>query len=292
MSTLTSSVSTYGDICYRISMLGTIGQDLCKDPLNPVIIKQLKDFVNADELNDLLAEFFASRNETALQHTYAKILIENLLNDWLPVLHALTGQIFYLERFTFIEGKVSETGDLIHVIKDLSGPEFAALHKNIRELWDLYYTLVRYNQRIINQIRQFAPNLYNQHLTAFKEYVPTEIPEPKRPVPQSAESLQADAVPAQTGVKLQWKGDKTDLAELVWALAKSGRIADTSTGQSVTQKELVNQILTLLGLDSLDIGTLMKGRYGTKTKSTTYKAQDGKNFVNALQKLIDSRVLD
>lgn len=111
-------------------------------------------------------------------------------------------------------------------------------------------------------------------------------------IPNDEEDADLEPQSTEPGVKLQWKGDKTDLAELVWALSKSGRIADTSTGQPATQKELVNQIVNLLGLDSLDVANLMKGRFGTKGKPTTFKAQDGKTFVNTLQMLLDQRVLD
>ena len=96
----------------------------------------------------------------------------------------------------------------------------------------------------------------------------------------------------QPVAKLQWKGDNTDLAELIWALTKSGRVGDTITGQPVTQRELTSRVIDLLGLDSLNIADLMRGRYGTATKSTTYKAQGGKTFVNSLQTLLDQRILD
>ncbi|MCX6213247.1 RteC domain-containing protein [Spirosoma sp.] len=102
----------------------------------------------------------------------------------------------------------------------------------------------------------------------------------------------ADSPMKESGIRLEWKGDKTDLAELVYALAKTGRISDTSTGLPVTQKELANQVMAMLGLDSLDVANLMKGRYGTKGKPTTYKAQEGRTFVNDLQTLLDKRVLD
>lgn len=94
------------------------------------------------------------------------------------------------------------------------------------------------------------------------------------------------------GAKLQWKGDKTDLAELIWTLCKSERIMDTTTGKPVTQKELVSQLITLLGLDTLDVANLMKYKYGTKSKTTSYKAKDGKTFPAELQNLLLSRVLD
>jgi hypothetical protein len=98
--------------------------------------------------------------------------------------------------------------------------------------------------------------------------------------------------PTELGVELQWKGDKTDLAELIWALFKSERITDTSTGKPVTQKELVSQFIALLAVDSLDVANLMKTKYGTKSKSTSYKAQDGKTFPAELQTLLSGRVLD
>jgi hypothetical protein len=83
--------------------------------------------------------------------------------------------------------------------------------------------------------------------------------------------------------KIQWKGDKTDLAELVWALVKSGRVNDSTTGQLVTLKELTNQFETLFGL-KLDVTGLMKGRM------KTYKAtSDGNTFTRTLSDLVNER---
>lgn len=85
------------------------------------------------------------------------------------------------------------------------------------------------------------------------------------------------------GIKFQWKGDKTDLAELVWALAKSGRIGNTITGQSATQREITQHFETLFDL-TLDVPGLMKGRM------KTYKAtSDGNTFTKTLSDLVNER---
>lgn len=106
------------------------------------------------------------------------------------------------------------------------------------------------------------------------------------------DNIKQKAAATETTSKLQWKGDKTDLAELIWALQKSERITDTTTGKPVTQKDLVNQLIALLGIDALDVANLMKYKYGTKSKPTSYKAKDGKTFPAELQKLLSSRILD
>ncbi len=108
-------------------------------------------------------------------------------------------------------------------------------------------------------------------------------------VSSSTDSL-PQPIPTETSVKLQWKGNKTDLAELIWALAKSERITDITTGKPVAQKELVSQIVALLGLDSLDVANLMKTKYDTKSKSSSYKAKDGKTFPAELQNLLLGRL--
>ena len=94
-------------------------------------------------------------------------------------------------------------------------------------------------------------------------------------------SSASDSIESNT--KMQWKGDKTDLAELVWSLAKSGRVSDTNTGQLITLKELNHQFETLFGL-TLDVTNLMKGRM------RTYKAtSDGDTFTKTLFDLVNER---
>lgn len=120
--------------------------------------------------------------------------------------------------------------------------------------------------------------IYLNGRTMTDQIMPNDRPDKNQP------SIDLVPKPAEPGVKLQWKGDKTDLAELVWALAKSGRITDTTTGQPATQKEIARQMVTLLGLDSLDVTGLVKGRMNT------YKAtSDGKTFVAALYQLVNER---
>ena len=98
---------------------------------------------------------------------------------------------------------------------------------------------------------------------------------------QKSEDLTGE--PISTGAILQWKSDKTDLAELVWALTKSGRIVDKTTGQSITQIALTRHIETVFGI-SMDVTGLMKGRM------KTYKAaSDYDTFTNTLFGLVKQR---
>ncbi|WP_020600330.1 hypothetical protein [Spirosoma panaciterrae] len=122
-------------------------------------------------------------------------------------------------------------------------------------------------------------------LPANKSLISISHQEPTKPeaeiITTSSNKSQSQTVPH---IKLEWKGDKTDLAELVWVLAKSERITDSTTGQPVSQKELTLQIGRMLGIESLDVVGLMKGRMGT------YKAtSDGKTFLKALYDIVVER---
>ncbi len=101
-----------------------------------------------------------------------------------------------------------------------------------------------------------------------------------------------NAKPTEPGAKLRFTEDKVNLAELVWALAKSECITDANTSKPVTLKELANQLSAFLGVESLNVADSMRGRYGTSTRPTTYKAQGGKTFINRLQTILDGRVID
>ena len=105
-------------------------------------------------------------------------------------------------------------------------------------------------------------------------------------------STDQEPVPVEPGGKLHYVGSKVDLAELVWALYKSECITDTTTGRPVAQNELANQLSALLSVDSLNVADSMRYRYGTASKPTSHKAKDGKTFINRLQTLLESRVLD
>jgi hypothetical protein len=86
--------------------------------------------------------------------------------------------------------------------------------------------------------------------------------------------------------KFEWKGDKTDLAELIWAIVKSGRVIDITTGKNITQVDLSRHIEVVFGI-SLDIPGLMKGRM------KTYKVtSDGNTFTKTLCDLVNERAAD
>lgn len=102
------------------------------------------------------------------------------------------------------------------------------------------------------------------------------------------ESLQTNQQiqPTKPNTKLLWNGDKTDLAELVWALAKSNQIIDTSTYKPVIIGELTRQFEILLGLEKLDVDGLVSKRI-----HKTYKSVDGKTFMDTLQGLMQERII-
>ncbi len=82
---------------------------------------------------------------------------------------------------------------------------------------------------------------------------------------------------------IEWVGDKTDLAELVWAVYKSGRIRDKATGKTITQIKLVDAFGKLFDTD-LDVVQLMKGRWDS------HKARDGKTFLPSLCQLVTDEI--
>lgn len=87
-------------------------------------------------------------------------------------------------------------------------------------------------------------------------------------------------------LNLQWKGDKSDLAELIWALFKSERISDPKTGQAVTQAELIRQVEAIFGV-KLDVTGLMKGRM------KSYKVtSDGNTFTKTLSDIVRNRAAE
>jgi hypothetical protein len=98
----------------------------------------------------------------------------------------------------------------------------------------------------------------------------------------------SDPAPASTdkepGVKLKWKGSATDLAEVVWALAKSRRIENIEKGKLATIPEIAQLFENALGID-LNVTGLMQGR------KDSYKAKDdGLTFTASLSQLVDEYV--
>jgi hypothetical protein len=84
---------------------------------------------------------------------------------------------------------------------------------------------------------------------------------------------------------LEWTGDKNDLCELIWALWRSERIKDTSTGKPIENKKLISQFEHLFNTDLSNFDDLL----GKKLK--TYKIQeDKKTFTNELKLAIDERI--
>jgi hypothetical protein len=98
--------------------------------------------------------------------------------------------------------------------------------------------------------------------------------------PQPANDVKPQS---ENAVKLQWNGEITDLAELVWVLVKTGAITNTIRGRPVTIDDLSDSFKTLFNLEKLDVNGLV-----SKRMSNTNKPSDGKTFMDTLQKLIHS----
>lgn len=120
------------------------------------------------------------------------------------------------------------------------------------------------------------PNEYTIE-SVLREYAKCDSSNTKKP--------NDDTEPTEPGVKLQWKGDKTDLAEVVYALYKAERITDTSTGKDVTKKLLAKRLGDLFCIDLTDMETPMKGR-----KSSNKAHYDGKTFTRHLAQIVDNLI--
>lgn len=84
---------------------------------------------------------------------------------------------------------------------------------------------------------------------------------------------------------LEWTVDKNDLCELIWALWKSGRIKDTSTGKSIEREKLIKQFEYLFNTDLSNFDDLLA------KKLKTYKIEkDNKTFTHELKLAIDERI--
>jgi len=91
-------------------------------------------------------------------------------------------------------------------------------------------------------------------------------------------------IPIENSIKLLWRnehGSKSELAEVVWALAKSRRIINSTTGQPVTMDELTSHFEGMFGI-SLNTMGLMQGR---KRSSKAY--EDGTTFMAYLSDLVN-----
>lgn len=103
------------------------------------------------------------------------------------------------------------------------------------------------------------------------------------PDEESTKILIQEQETTELSAKLKWKGDKTDLAEVVYALYKSEVITDTSTGKDVTKKLLAKRLGDLFCIDLTDMETPMKGR-----KNSNKAFYDGKTFTRQLAQIVDN----
>ena len=179
MATLSSFVSDYGDLNARIGFTLLL-TNLCNEPINQDMIKQVMDFIRADELEPALTEFFVSRNETSLQATYAKNIVEELLSLWLPTNRSVFDNLSTLQdQKQSIQNIKSSLRDHNLDIRDLitdseTGtpiPINKYLDENITILNGWAQMLEHLNRRIIDLIRKFVPSLYTQYRGKFRKYI-------------------------------------------------------------------------------------------------------------------------
>ena len=226
-------------------------------------------YTDCKKLDSELRSWFIIQQDSKLQDRFANYLITLLIDKLGPLFSELAGMyqdliddrsLWYPK--TESELLVWENGRFANSVADLVRRWIYIIRKNVKT---------------------FAPELYQQNNYVLDRLLPyydedgneTDYPtETSDPVPQAA----------QPGVRLQWKGDKTDFAELVWALSKSGRIADNSTGQPVTLTELARQFETMFE-QPLDVDGLVSKRIKNTNKST-----DGKTFIHTLLQLMQERI--
>ena len=143
------------------------------ETFDTAILEQVKELIKEDKLEPALADFFISRNETALQLRYAKVIADKLLDDWLPTLKVINEKIIALQNIKYSDVKLSENGISVHTMdRDLPEPELSTINENINQLWKLQDALRRYNRSIIQHIKDFAPDLYDQYVDKFSVYIP------------------------------------------------------------------------------------------------------------------------
>ncbi|WP_020605662.1 RteC domain-containing protein [Spirosoma spitsbergense] len=288
MPTPNSWVTSFSNLNTRIE-LTLMFTDLSTHSIDTEINKQVIDFVKTNELGEVLEEFFVSRNETALQTIYAKTLIEVLLDQWLRVNKYVFEKLSHLQdRKTHLQDlkaalKRAKVTDINSLVTDDAGNpipvfEFKYINENIitLNLWGQW--LESLNRRVIHLIRQFAPEIYKRHSNEFRKYISV-----KEFIGVTVDNQ--EPTPIIPEVKLQWKGDKTDLAEVIWALAKSEQIVNVDSNKPVIIAELTQKFETLFGIEKLDVDGLVSKRI-----LNTYKHADGKTFLDSLQKLMQARV--
>ncbi|GAB4040453.1 hypothetical protein [Spirosoma jeollabukense] len=205
--------------------------DLCTQRLDSVIIQQVKDFIKADELEPALTDFFVTRNEAALQYTYAKILVGHLLNDWLPTNKFVFEKLIHLQNINYVEIKVSDSGDLLSVTEiDTSVPDFAYVRENLTTVSWLHQTLEGLNRIIIHQIRQFAPDLYTNYRNTFYDFINLKD--------YNIIAVDQEPLSKETEVKLKWNCKPAIAGYIISELIRAGYIEPPVRRGDLNLKEL------------------------------------------------------
>lgn len=214
-----------------------------------------------------IRDWFLDQKDSKLQDRFANYLVDTLFDKIYP-LYANTSSWYENVEFDMGRSQGTKKGE-IWIANGM-------LCNSISDLVSKWMDAIRSNVKI------FAPEIYKKHSFKLDQLLPIYDEEGEE-IEFPTETQDPNPQPTEPGVKLQWKGDKTDLAELVWTLAKSGRVTDTSTGKDVTQEQLTAQLAALFGISDLNVKGLMQGR-----KRSTKAAEDGITFTSSLAELVDT----
>ena len=233
--------------------------DLSTHSIDTEINKQVIDFVKTNELGEALEEFFVSRNETALQTTYAKTLIEVLL-EWLRVNKYVFEKLSHLQdRKTHLQDlkaalKRAKVTDINSLVTDEAGNpipvfEFKYIEENIitLNLWAQWLESI--NRRVIHLIRQFAPEIYKRYSGDFRKYI--SVKEYSGVTVDNQEPT-----PIIPEVKLQWNGAADTLYD-VFRQLKNHHLPDGSALVEDSYDKIavfIKQSFT--GFDGVEVSTI------------------------------------
>jgi hypothetical protein len=228
--------------------------------------EELMDFLEnyglwAESLGEEIRQFFASRERPELQDRAAND-VRNTVLGWVRT-YELTAK-----------GQRKAEGLQGYTLTEI---EEMCLRQSKRLLLPLRDGLWFCIRAVALRLSEYAPHIYAAHqevLSEFVEDILPNTPTTQQPAPTSTSQ--------EPGVK--WKGSVTDLAEVVWALAKSRRIENTAEGKPATIPETALLFEKMLGID-LNVTGLMQGR------KDSYKAKDdGLTFTAALAQLVDEYI--
>ena len=270
---LDSILQTADKVEGRLHQANYMPDDILSDGFFNEVI-ELMDLHNnnisrdTEKLNDELRSQFMSQTESRLQDRFANYLIYQIKVKLRPLYNDISSAREDFQHQPYGEGHTYES----------AGYSF---------LWNTERVLYAWIDVLMRNIKIFSPERYQDNRNALDIPVYDEDgPDPSDRIYElttTDELLQLKELSA----KLKWKevkGGKTDLAELIWALAKSGRIIDSVTFRPVTIDELTRQFETLFGL-SINTTGLMQGR-----KDSYKAAEDGITFTTTLSELVNDYI--